>query len=63
MTAHLIKFPRQFITITSAEDGWLVLTPRGHGWLHGSRRSANADARWLSKNLGLAVFETTTTTS
>ena len=33
---------------------------RSHGWLHGSRRSADADARWLSKNLGLAVFEATT---
>jgi hypothetical protein len=28
-------------------DGWLVLTPRGHAWLHGSRQAALDDKRWL----------------
>jgi hypothetical protein len=27
--------------------GWLVITPKGHAWLHGSRREALADKRWL----------------
>jgi hypothetical protein len=37
-------------------DGWLVLA-RGHGWLHGSRLDALADARWLAHNLGYPIRE------
>lgn len=36
---------------------WLVLALE-HGWLHGDRRSAFADAQWLGRNLGLPVRET-----
>ena len=50
MTARVLKFPPRAIFVTDSEDGWLVLTQRGHGWLHSSHRSADADARWLSKN-------------
>jgi hypothetical protein len=28
-------------------QGWLVVTARGHAWLHGDRRSALEDKRWL----------------
>jgi hypothetical protein len=36
---------------------WLVLALE-HGWLHGERSTAIADAQWLSRNLGLPVRET-----
>ena len=35
---------------------WLVLA-RDHGWLHGNRCTALADAQWLGRNLGLPVRE------
>ena len=28
-------------------DGWLVITHRGHAWLHGNRQAALDDKRWL----------------
>jgi hypothetical protein len=37
-------------------DGWLTLVG-AHGWLHGDRRSALADAHWLRWNLGLPIRE------
>jgi hypothetical protein len=30
-------------------DGWLVITHRGHAWLHGSRQAALDDKRWLDQ--------------
>ena len=37
-----------FVRVMRERDGaWLVVTHRGHGWLHGDRRSALADKRWL----------------
>lgn len=36
--------------------GWLVCA-RYHGWLHGDRRAALADAQWLAWNLALPVRE------
>jgi hypothetical protein len=36
---------------------WLVLA-LDHGWLHGNRCAALADAQWLSQNLGLPIRET-----
>lgn len=56
----VIRFPTQAIVIRRAtEGGWLVLGARGHGWLHGDRRSALEDAHWLARNLGLPVQEAT----
>ena len=60
MTARVLRFPARvaaaiFIS-EAAERGWLVLA-RGHGWLHGSRAEALADAQWLAWNLGLPVRE------
>ena len=42
--------------LQASEGGWLVLAG-SHGWLHGDRRAALADAHWLAWNLGLAVRE------
>jgi hypothetical protein len=60
MTAHILRFPARnaaAIFISKAvEGGWLVLA-RDHGWLHGDRRAALADAHWLAWNLGLPVRE------
>jgi hypothetical protein len=59
MSARIIRFPqRNAAAIFVREipgDGWLVLAPRGHGWLHGDLASAVEDARWLSENLSLPV--------
>ena len=65
MTVHFSKFARHGVIITPASSGgWLVLTPRRHGWLHGSLTDARKDAAWLAKNFGgLAVLEVTTTTT
>ena len=41
------------IFVLDTADGWLVLAPRGHGWLHATLSAARADARWLARNLGL----------
>jgi hypothetical protein len=36
--------------VADRDGGWLVITPRGHGWLHGSRKDALRDQRWLTEN-------------
>jgi hypothetical protein len=48
--------PRRSAAIRIVGDGaaWLVLA-REHGWLHGSRAEAIADAQWLALNLGIPV--------
>jgi hypothetical protein len=33
-------------------DGWLVITARGHAWLHGDRQAALADKAWLDAQWG-----------
>jgi hypothetical protein len=51
------RFPprrRAAIWILEHDGGWLVLA-RDHGWLHGDRRAALADAHWLAWNLGLPI--------
>jgi hypothetical protein len=56
----VVRFPdrrRTAIFILDADGGWLVLGPRGHGWLHGDRAAALDDAAWLSRNMGLPVRE------
>jgi hypothetical protein len=62
MTASILRFPSQRIAAVfifeDAEDGWLVLGPRGHGWAHGDRRSAMADAEWLARNFNLPIRAT-----
>jgi hypothetical protein len=57
---RIIRFParrgRAIWVLPLAESGWLVLA-RGHGWLHGDRRSALEDAEWLARNLGFPIRE------
>lgn len=39
-----------------ALGGWFVIcTARGHGWLHGSRREAVADARKIADGWGVGI--------
>jgi hypothetical protein len=54
--ADIVPFPRRSLAIWIARDGaaWLVLVGN-HGWLFGSRREAEHDAQWLSRNLGLPI--------
>jgi len=33
--------------VPERDGGWLVLTHRGHTWLHGSRQAALKEKRWL----------------
>jgi hypothetical protein len=45
---HDIVVTAPVIRIVPERDGgWLVLTHRGHGWLHGDRQSALKDKRRL----------------
>jgi hypothetical protein len=37
-------------------DGWLTIAG-AHGWLFGSRREAQLEAAWLSRNLNLSIRE------
>jgi hypothetical protein len=48
--AHCVRIVRD------AAGGWLVIA-YSHGWLHGNRRAAIADAQWLARNLKLPVRE------
>jgi hypothetical protein len=62
MTSVVVRFPPRrmaavFICEERSGDAWLVIAG-SHAWLHGDRRSALADAYWLSSNLGLPVRET-----
>jgi hypothetical protein len=33
--------------MTEDGGGWLVITPWGHGWLHGDRLAAVREKEWL----------------
>jgi hypothetical protein len=60
MSARIIKFPTRAVVIRKdPEGGWLVLGERGNGWLHGDHRGAVEDAKWLARNLNLAIREVT----
>jgi hypothetical protein len=61
MSSAVVRFPpRRMAAVFICEErsgaGWLVLTG-SHGWLHGDRRAALADAHWLAWYLGLPVRE------
>jgi len=54
---NVYRFPPRrsaAIRIVSEGTAWLVLA-REHGWLHGSRAEAIADAQWLVPNLGIPI--------
>jgi hypothetical protein len=60
-TGAVIRFPprraRCVRLVRDLAGGWLVIALE-HGWLHGDRRTALADAKWLGRNLGLPVRDT-----
>ena len=61
MTAAVVRFPfcriePILIVRERGGDGWIVLAG-SHGWIHGDRRGALADAHWLRWNLGLPIRE------
>jgi hypothetical protein len=60
MTSTVVRIPPRRMAaiwiLPLAVSGWLVLHG-AHGWLHGERRAALEDARWLAWNLGLPVRE------
>jgi hypothetical protein len=60
MTAAVVRFPPRrshAIWITREDTAWLVLAPRGHGWLFGSHSDALTTAHWLARNLGIPIRE------
>jgi hypothetical protein len=59
MTARILHFPQRGpFNVTVAREGpaWLVVT-RDHGWLHGSRDAALADAKQIAGGFGVAIEE------
>jgi hypothetical protein len=56
MTAIILPFPPTHVRVVRArEGGWLVLC-RSHGWLHGNRDAALADARWIAAGYGVRLI-------
>jgi hypothetical protein len=45
-SAAIVSFPGCRIEPQRDAPGWLVITPRGHAWLHGSRADALREKRW-----------------
>jgi hypothetical protein len=57
MTAPIISFPPRgpfAVYVKHIESCWLVLC-RDHGWLHGDRLSAIADANSIAAGFGVTV--------
>jgi hypothetical protein len=61
MSAIVLQFPQRHrdkvLILEAAEEGWLVVTPNAHGWLHGSHGSARDDAKWLAANFGVEIVD------
>jgi hypothetical protein len=54
----IARFPPRraaVIWIVNSLDGWLVLAPSGHGWLHQDIRSTRAEAEWLAANFNIPI--------
>jgi hypothetical protein len=57
MTAQIIPFPPHapfVVRVEREQEAWLVLC-RDHGWLHGDRRDAIADADAIAHGFCAAV--------
>jgi hypothetical protein len=48
--ATVVCFPGVRVEREHDGEGWLVLTPNGHGWMHGDRPSALREMRWHHQN-------------
>jgi hypothetical protein len=56
MTTSILPFPPFHVRVAPArEGGWLVLC-RSHGWLHGNRDAALADAKLIAAAYGTGVL-------
>ena len=58
MSAVILRFPLLDLVRVQRErdaEGWVVIGPRGHGWLHGDFHGALDDARWIAAGYGVAV--------
>jgi hypothetical protein len=57
-SGRVIRFPGRRASAVfvsrAREGGWLV-TAGAHGWLHGDRARALADARWLAALCGFRI--------
>ena len=56
MTAAILPFPAYHVCIAREGPAWLVIC-RDHGWLHGGRADASANACWLAKNHGVSIID------
>jgi hypothetical protein len=57
MMADILRFPERgpfAVRIEREDSAWLVVA-RDHGWLHGSRREALADAERIARGFGVVV--------
>jgi hypothetical protein len=62
-TARILPFPLRgpfAVRIEREPPAWLVIC-RDHGWLHGSREAALADAKRIAAGFGVAVHERSVT--
>jgi hypothetical protein len=54
----VVRFPPSrfaAVVVLKSPDVWLVLAPRGHGWLYATLSAARDEARQLSRNLGIPL--------
>jgi hypothetical protein len=59
MTARIIPFPPRgpfAVRIEREDQAWLVIC-REHGWVHGSRHEALADAAEIAAGFGVFIQE------
>ena len=56
MTARILQFPPFVVRLAEEDEAWLVIC-REHGWLHGFRADASANAYWLAKNHGVPIID------
>ena len=57
MTAQIIPFPQRgpFVVRVEREDAAWIVVCRDHGWLHGDKRAAIADAIEIASGFGVAL--------
>jgi hypothetical protein len=56
----VVRFPPSrfaAVFVLESADGWLVLAPHGHGWLHATLSAARAEAQQLAAHLALPIRE------
>ena len=56
MSAVILPFPIFHVRIAREGPAWLVIC-RDHGWLHGSRVEATADAMLIARGFDVPVVD------